>query len=120
MSAYHDEAAAEIFAGFIGDFEFKRPSVPVVLNETGCPETDPETIRASLAGQLVRPVLWQRSIERMIADGAVAFVEVGPGRVLTKLNERIVPEAASFSTDDQERLEEAIRFMSRSEEPARR
>lgn len=104
--------AAESFADFLADFEFGSPRVPVVLNETGSPETDPEVIKASLASQLVKSVQWERSIRRMIEDGAAALVEVGPGRVLTKLNERMAPEAALFSTNDREKLDEAIRFLS--------
>jgi malonyl CoA-acyl carrier protein transacylase len=36
----------------------------------------------------------------MTADGVTAFVEVGPGKVLTGLIKRIAPEAETFALDD--------------------
>lgn len=117
--AFHSplmQAAAESFAEFLGGFEFNSPRVRVVLNETGSPEVNPEAIKASLANQLVKSVQWERSIRRMIEGGAAALVEVGPGRVLTKLNERMAPEVALFSTDDKEKLDKAMRFFSGAED----
>ena len=46
-------------------------------------------IRATLCKQVTHPVLWQRCVERMIADGVTEFVEIGPGRVLTGLMRKI-------------------------------
>jgi len=52
-----------------------------------------------LQRQVTQPVLWTRSIERLIADGYDRFVEIGPGRVLTglmrKINRRV--KAANLS-----------------------
>jgi len=50
---------------------------------------DAAGIREELLRQLCRPVLWQRSVEYMVAQGVTAFVEIGPGRVLTSLIRRI-------------------------------
>jgi [acyl-carrier-protein] S-malonyltransferase len=38
---------------------------------------------------VTQPVLWTRSIGRLIADGYDRFVEIGPGRVLTGLLRKI-------------------------------
>jgi len=48
-----------------------------------------EEIAAGLVKQLTSPILWQRCIERLLADGAEDFYEIGPGRVLTGLFRRI-------------------------------
>jgi [acyl-carrier-protein] S-malonyltransferase len=48
-----------------------------------------DEIRTLLLQQLVRPVRWDESVTRMIADGAAAFVEIGPGKVLQGLVKRI-------------------------------
>ena len=64
------------------------PSCPVVLNVTAEPTTDPEAIRLRLLDQLTAPVRWAQSLERMQADGAERFVEVGTGKVLSGLVKR--------------------------------
>lgn len=46
-------------------------------------------ISEGLAKQLTSPILWQKCMERLLADGVQAFYEIGPGRVLTGLMKRI-------------------------------
>ena len=48
-----------------------------------------EKIIEGLTSQLTSPILWQKSMERLIADGVENFYEIGPGRVLTGLMKRI-------------------------------
>ena len=48
-----------------------------------------EEIRQGLTKQLTHPILWQKCMERLLADGVEKFYEVGPGRVLTGLMKRI-------------------------------
>jgi len=48
-----------------------------------------EDIVDGLTRQLTSPILWQRCMERLLADGVEQFYEIGPGRVLTGLMKRI-------------------------------
>jgi len=48
-----------------------------------------EKIAQGLAKQLIQPILWQKCMERLLADGVEKFYEIGPGRVLTGLMRRI-------------------------------
>lgn len=82
-------SAADGLAAMLSEVAVLAPEVPVVSNVNGAYHEGPESIRASLIEQLTRPVRWQRCVERMIADGADHFVEVGPGRVLTGLMRKI-------------------------------
>ncbi|HNW74698.1 MAG: ACP S-malonyltransferase [Bacteroidales bacterium] len=62
-----------------------KPVCPIYQNATGLPVTDPESIKKNLVAQLTAPVLWTQSTQKMIADGARHFTEVGPGSVLQGL-----------------------------------
>ena len=54
---------------------------------------DPAQIRANLVDQLVQPVDHPALIQRLLADGVGALVEVGPGQILTRLHRQIVDPA---------------------------
>jgi [acyl-carrier-protein] S-malonyltransferase len=81
--------AADGMAPAIAEVRFAEARVPIVANSSAQPLTDATAIREELLRQLCRPVLWQRSVEYMIAEGVTSFVEIGPGRVLTSLIRRI-------------------------------
>lgn len=69
------------------------PVCPVYQNVDASPHTDPVKIKANLLVQLTAPVRWTQSVERMVSDGAKEFVELGPGKVLQGLINKIAPEA---------------------------
>ncbi len=48
-----------------------------------------ESIVDGLTRQLVSPILWQKCMERLLADGVEQFYEIGPGRVLAGLLKRV-------------------------------
>ena len=62
---------------------------PVLANVDAAPHGDPDAIRDALVRQLTHPVLWERSMQRLIDDGVSRFVEVGAGRVLRGLMRKI-------------------------------
>lgn len=74
----------------VAALDIREPAFPVVPNVSGRPTTEPSAIRDQLARHVVSPVRWSRSVEAMAATGVDAFVEVGPGDVLTKLVRRTV------------------------------
>jgi [acyl-carrier-protein] S-malonyltransferase len=68
---------------------FHRPNCPVYQNVVAKAVTDPEEIKQNLIDQLTGPVRWTQTIESMITDGASTFTEVGPGKVLQGLINKI-------------------------------
>ncbi|AIQ35558.1 MULTISPECIES: ACP S-malonyltransferase [Paenibacillus] len=82
-------AAADRLAEELKKVTFNTPNVPVIVNVTASPVTDPEEIRELLVRQVYSPVLWQDSIEWLIADGVDTFVEIGSGSVLAGLIRKI-------------------------------
>ena len=79
-----DPARTEL-AKAIEATSFKQPVCPIYQNVTARPVTDPPAIRENLVAQLTSPVLWTQTVLNMIGDGAVSFIEVGPGNVLQGL-----------------------------------
>lgn len=63
--------------------------LPVYANVTAKPVTRADEIRELLHQQVTSPVRWQECISNMIRDGAAKLVEVGPGKVLQGLIQRI-------------------------------
>lgn len=83
------QSAVEKLSAALAGVMFAAPRVPVWANVTGKPYTSPDTIRESLARQVVEPVKWEDTIRGMMEAGVEAFHEVGPGRVLAGLLKRI-------------------------------
>jgi [acyl-carrier-protein] S-malonyltransferase len=81
--------AQEELALAIEKIKFKTPICPVYQNYSAQPETNPEIIRKNLILQLTAPVLWTKTIQNMIHNGATQFVEFGPGEVLQGLIKKI-------------------------------
>lgn len=90
--AFHSpmmEPAREELAAAIEATVFHKPICPVYQNVTATAVSDPEEIKKNLITQLTAPVRWTQSVQQMIADGATQFIEVGPGKVLTGLINKI-------------------------------
>lgn len=76
----------------INSTEFSAPICPVYQNVTTVAETEPASIKKNLIAQLTAPVKWTQSVEHMVADGATAFIELGPGSVLQGLVKKIAKD----------------------------
>ncbi|MEL6614121.1 MAG: ACP S-malonyltransferase [Bacteroidota bacterium] len=96
--------AREGLAATLESLDLASPRVPVVLNVTAEPTTDPDVIRQRLLDQLTAPVRWAQSLQAMQASGAERFVEVGAGKVLAGLAKRTLgrqTETATAGTADE-------------------
>jgi [acyl-carrier-protein] S-malonyltransferase len=96
--AFHSpmmEPAREELAAAIEATTFSTPICPVYQNVTASAVSDPNEIKKNLIIQLTAPVKWTQSVQQMIQDGATLFTEVGPGKVLTGLVNKIDKEAAT-------------------------
>jgi [acyl-carrier-protein] S-malonyltransferase len=100
--AFHSrlmQPAVEGMAQAVSNLDFQDAIVPIVANTTAQPMTSGSDLKAELLNQLCHPVLWQKSVEWMIGEGIVEFVEIGPGQVLTGLIKRISRDAKTISTE---------------------
>jgi [acyl-carrier-protein] S-malonyltransferase len=90
--AFHSplmEPAKEELKNAIEKTTFYNPTCPVYQNAVAKAVFDREEVKKNLIDQLTFPVLWTQSVQLMIADGASAFTEVGPGKVLQGLIAKI-------------------------------
>ncbi|MEU3063756.1 SDR family oxidoreductase [Streptomyces subrutilus] len=79
-------AAGPAFRRVLERQPLRAPEFPVWANRTARPYgTGPDAVRDELAAQIGAPVRFAAQIEAMYEAGARTFVEVGPGRVLTRL-----------------------------------
>ena len=76
---------------------FSNPICPIYQNVNGLPFSSENEIKENLISQLTSPVRWTQSINKMIKDGAIEFIEVGPGKVLQGLVKKINRDIASSS-----------------------
>lgn len=100
--------ARERLAPFLADAAFVAPAPPVVTNIDAAPALTGEAARDALERQVDGPVRWTESIQWMVGEGVEAFVEVGPGNVLTGLGRRIEKEARWFALPKPEALDKLL------------
>jgi [acyl-carrier-protein] S-malonyltransferase len=87
---------AEVLAATL----IRAPRIPVVANVTADYVRSPAEIRDALVRQIAGRVRWGASLLRLVATGADTLIDVGPGRVLTRLAREIVSNVAVRSADD--------------------
>ena len=93
--AFHSplmEPASKELQQAIEGTHFNTPSCPVYQNVVAKGIFDKEEIKQNLIDQLTGAVKWTQCVQAMIADGAEKFTEVGPGKVLQGLIQKINKE----------------------------
>tara|TARA_B100000427_G_scaffold57698_1_gene45258 strand:+ start:1752 stop:2612 length:861 start_codon:yes stop_codon:yes gene_type:complete len=92
--AFHSrymETAKKEFTLYLESFEFKPATIPVIANVTATPYTDHD-VKTLLAEQITSSVKWVDSIHYILNQNESEFIEIGPGKVLTGLINKIKKE----------------------------
>jgi [acyl-carrier-protein] S-malonyltransferase len=92
--------AAEGMTRVLEPIAFAEPATPLLANADARPITTAAAAKAELIEHLTRGVDWVAAVQRMSAEGITTYVEIGPGKVLTGLVKRIVPDATALATDE--------------------
>ena len=94
--------AAQAFADELAKAAMSKGRMPLYSNVTARPyEEDPRTL---LAKQIVSPVLWERIIRNMADAGMDTLIEIGPGKTLTNMVKKILPQAKTYCVAEMETL----------------
>jgi [acyl-carrier-protein] S-malonyltransferase len=110
--AFHTEMmapAAETLKKALADTRIAEPvAVKTIANINAEYYNTPADIKLGLVKQLTNPILWQKCMERLLADGIEDFYEIGPGRVLTGLMKRISRKANVINLSTAESIKQLV------------
>jgi [acyl-carrier-protein] S-malonyltransferase len=102
------QVAADRLKKDIDSLTWSDLKVPLINNVEARALRSADEVRGSLVRQLPSSVRWQDTIQTMWDMGITHFIEIGPGKVLTGLVKRIVPEAKFWNISDQESYEHVL------------
>jgi [acyl-carrier-protein] S-malonyltransferase len=97
--------ASEKLAADLEKVEILKPVIPYVANVNGEYIDSAEPVKELLTKQVASSVRWNQSVKAMVAAGVDTFIEVGPGKTLTKLISKIAPAAKTLNVATVEDLE---------------
>ena len=101
--------AREKLAPVLDGIAFSAPKFPVLSNVTGRPHSsDPGAIKAMMLEQVTGTTNWAADVEAAKALGCTAFVEFGPGKVLSGLIKKIDAALVTANVSDLTSLDAAL------------
>jgi [acyl-carrier-protein] S-malonyltransferase len=102
------QPAQEEVARVLAGLKVSEPRIPVAANVTGGLVTTAEGARNALIRQVTGAVRWVDCVKALVGAGAMTFVEVGPGKVLTGLMKQIDPAQKALNVEDSASLEKTL------------
>ena len=102
------QPAQEEVTRVLASLTLSEPRIPVAANVTGGLVTTAQAARDALIRQVTGTVRWVDCVQALVAAGATAFIEVGPGKVLSGLMRQIDPAQKALNVEDTASLEKAL------------
>ncbi|MCM1568117.1 MAG: ACP S-malonyltransferase [Roseburia sp.] len=99
--------AGEKLRSELGQIHWRPLQIPYVANRNARLIEDKEVIPDILVEQISSPVLWQQSVETMLAQGVEKFIEIGPGNTLKKFIRKITKDVL---VENIETVEDLMRY----------
>jgi [acyl-carrier-protein] S-malonyltransferase len=100
--------AAEKLAMDLEKIDISKYKIPVVTNVDAKLNTDPVKTKGILVDQVKSPVQWYESIKLLDDIGVRKFLEIGPGKVLSGLIKRSIPDPIVWNVENISSLEAFI------------
>ena len=100
--------ASEKMSRVLEETEFNSSNIPICANVTGKLVSESSSIKELLKKQMRVAVRWESSVSSLGNQDIFAAIEVGPGRVLSGLNKRILKNLPVFNVEDKESLDSTI------------
>ncbi len=102
------QKAREQVAAALENISFNDAIVPVFCNVDARPTTAAAELKSKLLDQITGSVLYEDTVNNMLAFGVTEFVEVGPGKVLAGLNKKIASAVNTLFASDPVTLEQLL------------
>lgn len=106
--------AAEKLGEILAQTDTREPAIPVYANYTAEPYSA-EDAKNLLEKQVMNPVRWQQTVEKMIEAGVDTFVEVGAGKTLCGLIKKTNRSVKAFNVENAETLAAAVEMLRTAE-----
>ncbi len=100
--------AAERMSEVLDEADIADPSIPVYANVTARPVLEGKLARELLKRQVRSPVRWEDSVRAAGEEKPDVMVELGPGKVLSGLNRRILKGIPVHNVEDTRSLEQTV------------
>lgn len=105
-------SAQEGLAPFVAQAPFnEKTSIEFVMNVPGNFVETAEEIRKNLILQVTHSVRWHQGIQAIETKGADLYLEIGPGKTLTGMNQKIRTNAPTLSLEKVSDLDEIARQL---------
>ena len=112
--AYHSRlmaSAQEKLASELASVELSEPTVPVISNVSAEAVKSSDEIKQTLESQVTGSVRWSESMRLLLDQGHEQFIELGPGKVLAGLMNRIEKGTKVVSITDVDSLDAALETL---------
>jgi len=93
------QGAGEQLAEVLDSVTVNEIKVPYLANVTADYVTAVDQVKPLLKEQVSSSVKWQQTLERLLADGADEFVEIGPGATLTGFVKKLNKDVKTVNID---------------------
>ena len=114
-SPYMDTAAAKLEEQ-LKKVTWKNLEIPYVANATAQWVTDIHKTPELLKTQVCASVMWEQSVRNMIDWGIDIFVEIGPGKTLSRFMSRIDRKVQMYAIGSVEEMKETVKKLEWSKE----
>lgn len=88
--------------------KFSDMTIPIIFNVTGHPIEEGQTVPGLLEDQVKSPVLFEKSIRYILAQGVETIVEIGPGKTIAGFVKKIDKNIRLYSVEDNESIDTVI------------
>lgn len=106
--------ATENFYEVLNNSEFKNPIIPSISSIDNTSIYNKNDAINTLSKQISQTIHWEGTLESLVEFGCDVFLELGPGKALTKMVQKIDDNLVVRSTSDFKTIEGVINWVNKN------